>query len=65
MSAQTHAPSPQTALECPECTAPLDLVPRMLGELVDCGGCGAELECVSLSPLLIELAPEVEEDWGE
>ncbi|PJF22822.1 MAG: lysine biosynthesis protein LysW, partial [Phototrophicales bacterium] len=27
--------------------------------------CGAELEIISLNPLQLELAPEVEEDWGE
>jgi alpha-aminoadipate carrier protein LysW len=27
--------------------------------------CGAELEVVSLNPLVLELAPEEEEDWGE
>ncbi len=37
----------------------------MLGEVVECAECGAELEIVALEPLTVELAPEVEEDWGE
>lgn len=35
------------------------------GELVPCPECGAELEVTSLQPLVVELAPELEEDWGE
>ncbi|MBE9507737.1 MAG: lysine biosynthesis protein LysW, partial [Chloroflexi bacterium] len=27
--------------------------------------CGIELEVMSLEPITLELAPEVEEDWGE
>jgi alpha-aminoadipate carrier protein LysW len=30
-----------------------------------CSGCGAELEVASIEPLTLEVAPEVEEDWGE
>lgn len=51
--------------ECPECAAVIDIQPTLSGELVDCGTCGAELEAVSLAPLRFELAPQVEEDWGE
>ena len=51
---------------CSECGAELDVAGDvMLGEILPCPDCGAELEVVSLSPLAIELAPEVEEDWGE
>jgi len=35
------------------------------GEIIGCPGCGAELEVVSLDPLTLEEAPEVQEDWGE
>ena len=34
-------------------------------EIVPCAECGAELEITGLEPLALELAPEVEEDWGE
>jgi alpha-aminoadipate carrier protein LysW len=35
------------------------------GEVVQCAGCGAELEVVALQPLRLILAPPEEEDWGE
>jgi alpha-aminoadipate carrier protein LysW len=37
----------------------------MLGEIVTCPDCGVELEVIELDPLRIEMAPEIEEDWGE
>ena len=43
----------------------LTLQDAMVGEIVPCAYCGADLEVVSLSPLTLELAPEVQEDWGE
>jgi alpha-aminoadipate carrier protein LysW len=52
-------------LECPECAAALVASPTLAGEILDCTGCSAELEVVSLQPLLVQLAPKVEEDWGE
>jgi len=36
-----------------------------LGEIVTCPDCGVELEVTGLDPVTLELAPEVEEDWGE
>ncbi|MBX7236135.1 MAG: lysine biosynthesis protein LysW [Caldilineales bacterium] len=50
---------------CPECEADLTLNNPIVGEIVPCSECGAELEVVSLDPPQLELAPEVEEDWGE
>ena len=35
------------------------------GEIVVCPDCGTEFEVISLDPVEIEEAPEVEEDWGE
>lgn len=52
-------------LECPECAGPLDAAPALTGEIVDCAACGAELEVLCLDPVRLELAPEIEEDWGE
>jgi len=53
-------------MNCPECDAPLTLNDDLIeGEIVPCPECGAELEVVSLEPLQLELAPELEEDWGE
>jgi alpha-aminoadipate carrier protein LysW len=37
----------------------------MAGEVVRCTDCSAELEVTSREPLMLEVAPEVEEDWGE
>ncbi|WP_311170461.1 lysine biosynthesis protein LysW [Halobellus ordinarius] len=36
-----------------------------VGEIVDSPATGAELEVVSVDPLTLEEAPELEEDWGE
>ena len=35
------------------------------GEIIECPDCGVELEVISTDPLAVELAPDVEEDWGE
>lgn len=51
---------------CLECGAELDLPgDLMVNEIIDCGECGVELEVLSLQPLRLQAAPEVEEDWGE
>lgn len=55
-----------TSHECPECAADLSLGSDLLqGEILACDDCGSELEVMSLEPLTLELAPEVQEDWGE
>lgn len=56
----------QSAVVCPECDGQVDTAANtVIGEVVACSDCSAELEVVSLEPLSVELAPEVEEDWGE
>ena len=51
---------------CPECQGSLELPDdTRASEIVDCPACSSELEVVAVSPLLVALAPEVEEDWGE
>ena len=53
-------------MTCPECEATLQLADDLIeGEIVACADCGAELEVVSISPVRLQLAPLVEEDWGE
>ena len=56
------------ASECLVCDSPLDItqVPEK-GEILECGACGQEHEVVGLDAgkVTVELAPEVEEDWGE
>ncbi len=51
---------------CPECEGAVRFErPPLAGEVTRCGDCQCELEVVSRDPLTLELAPEVEEDWGE
>jgi alpha-aminoadipate carrier protein LysW len=52
--------------ECPECDAPVAFTRAPLkGQVTHCRDCRAELEVTGLEPINLELAPEVEEDWGE
>lgn len=54
------------SVSCPECSADVPVAADVLAnEILPCPECGAELEVVGLDPLAIQLAPEVEEDWGE
>jgi alpha-aminoadipate carrier protein LysW len=51
---------------CPECDGEIRLPANTLrGEIVTCPDCGVELEVTGLDPVVLELAPEEEEDWGE
>lgn len=51
---------------CPECDATVPFAkPPLNGEVVRCADCGVELEVTNTDPVRLELAPEVEEDWGE
>jgi alpha-aminoadipate/glutamate carrier protein LysW len=53
-------------VECPECAGDVAFpADAMENELIVCADCGAELEIISLDPPQVDLAPEVEEDWGE
>lgn len=55
-----------TQANCPECDAGVNFERAPLsGQVCRCSDCGVELEVTSLSPLTLELAPEIEEDWGE
>jgi alpha-aminoadipate carrier protein LysW len=51
--------------QCPECLASVTLTDVMQNEITQCPDCGAELEIASLAPMLLTLAPQEEEDWGE
>lgn len=51
---------------CPECDGIITFDrPPLVGEVIRCNECGVELEVTSVEPLTLEVAPEVEEDWGE
>jgi alpha-aminoadipate carrier protein LysW len=66
MTCQLYIIMGGNTMECPECGADLDLAPDVEeGEIVVCSDCGVELEVLSVDPLQVDLAPEVEEDWGE
>jgi alpha-aminoadipate carrier protein LysW len=51
---------------CPECDAAVSLdAETVVGEVVPCPDCGADLEVGSLQPARLVVAPPEEEDWGE
>ena len=53
-----------TTVICVECDGELEMTDDVLvGEIVECPDCGVELEVTSVSPLTIELAPEVFDDF--
>jgi len=54
------------ATNCVECDAAVAVNEDcVIGEVTPCPECGVELEVTATDPLTVELAPEVEEDWGE
>jgi len=54
------------SISCIECAGDVPLMDDvMVGEIVACPDCGVELEVVAVAPPAVELAPEIEEDWGE
>ncbi len=54
-------------LKCPSCNANVKVSSDMeIGEIIDCQECGEELEITERDGIkALQLAPEVEEDWGE
>lgn len=55
-----------TTSACPECEGAVRFDrPPLQGQVARCTDCGVELEVTLTSPIRLELAPEVEEDWGE
>lgn len=51
--------------ECPICGCDVAYSNVELGELLSCPDCGSDLEITSVEPLVLQEAPEEEEDWGE
>jgi alpha-aminoadipate carrier protein LysW len=52
--------------KCPECAGNVDVHEGVvLSEILECPQCRAELEVIATGPVLLALAPEIEEDWGE
>ncbi|MFL6139302.1 MAG: lysine biosynthesis protein LysW [Frankiaceae bacterium] len=55
-----------TLAVCPECEGDVKLdVEVRPSEIVECADCRCELEVIGLDPVVLALAPEAEEDWGE
>ena len=53
-------------VECVECGSDLAFNRSPLcSEIIVCSDCGVELEVIGISPITLEIAAEVEEDWGE
>lgn len=53
-------------VRCTECDAKIRIDEDAVeGEILQCPECGVELELLSIDPPQVDLAPEVEEDWGE
>jgi alpha-aminoadipate/glutamate carrier protein LysW len=50
---------------CPECDAQVSVQGLLIGEIIYCSDCNAELEVVNVEQPEVTLAPQVEEDWGE
>ncbi|TCO55610.1 lysine biosynthesis protein LysW [Actinocrispum wychmicini] len=53
-------------VSCPECSGAVEIQgdPRP-SQILECGSCRSELEVLTVLPLMVALAPEIEEDWGE
>ncbi len=52
--------------ECPVCAAEVELADDAIAsELLVCEDCGAELELISIEPVVLAEAPSAEEDWGQ
>ena len=51
---------------CPVCGAAVTVSRSpLLSEIIECAECRSELEFAAIDPVLLVLAPEIEEDWGE
>jgi alpha-aminoadipate/glutamate carrier protein LysW len=51
---------------CPECDGTIEIKEGTeANEILSCADCGAELEVKSVKPVVLALAPQEEEDWGE
>lgn len=50
---------------CPDCTEAVPANDVRVMQILECPGCQAELEVVSVDPIEYALAPDIEEDFGE
>ena len=51
---------------CPECEADIEIDEYDVdkGEIISCPECGTELLVTGLAPLVLEIAPEEDEEWS-
>ena len=62
----SHLTKRNEIMKCIECGTDIVLPNDVMeNELIDCDGCGIELEVISPNPFKFDLAPEEQEDWGE
>jgi len=53
-------------ISCPVCDIEVPIPAQSrLSEILECSDCRSELEILTLDPVTLALAPEVEEDWGK
>jgi alpha-aminoadipate carrier protein LysW len=50
---------------CPDCTEAVPANDIRVMQILECPGCQAELEVISVNPVEYALAPDIEEDFGE
>lgn len=53
------------ACECPLCETTINLDGYEENDMVDCPGCGAKLEIISLTPPVLEELLSEEDIWGQ
>ena len=52
--------------QCPECNAAVPVATNArVTSIVVCPACQLELEIISVQPIELAIAPEIEEDFGE
>jgi alpha-aminoadipate carrier protein LysW len=53
-------------ITCPECSVGVPVTgTAAVSEVIECADCHSELEIISVNPVQLAVAPEIEEDWGE
>ncbi len=53
-------------ITCPVCEIAVEIpAPSRIGEVLECTDCRSDLEIVALDPVMLAMAPVVDEDWGE
>jgi len=57
---------PRTPVNCPVCDAEVPVAEdAVVSELIVCSSCCVALEVRALDPVVLDEAPQEEEDWGQ